>query len=151
VTRPPPSTGEPFQIEAGLAYHRGPLPPEELADLYRFANRVPLLYQQGGCAVTKAAVGIAWKGYGLSQSRGSLPAAPLVLFVHIASVWVPFTSESKEAIASYPESVKEIRLALRAAQARRYLRRRQRVSDEHKKRSYIDPSAAYRRRARGYP
>jgi len=140
VTRPPAVyRGNPFQIEAGLAYG-GALPAEELADLYRFANRVPLLYQQGGCAVTKAAVAIAWKGYGLSQSRGSLPAAPLVLFVHIASVWVPFTSESKEAIASYPEIVKEIRLALQDCGRKLggYLRRRQRVTDEHKKRSYID-------------
>ncbi len=34
------------------------------------------------------------------QARGALPAGPLVVFVHIASVWVPFTSESKEAVAT---------------------------------------------------
>jgi len=50
----------------------------------------------------------------LSQSRGTLPKGPVSLMVHIASVWVPFTSESKEAIASYPEIQKEIRLGLQA-------------------------------------
>jgi len=53
-----------------------------------------------------------WKNYGVSQSRGALPAGPMVVFVHMASVWVPFTSESKEAIADYDEIRKEIRLAL---------------------------------------
>jgi len=50
--------------------------------------------------------------YGLSQSRGQLPTGPVTIMVHMASVWVPFTSESKEAIASYPEIQKELRLAL---------------------------------------
>ncbi|HCK72423.1 MAG TPA: hypothetical protein DHW38_12660, partial [Planctomycetaceae bacterium] len=46
--------------------------------------------------------------------RGNLPSGPVTLMVHLASVWVPFTSESKEAIAAYPEIEKEIRLALQA-------------------------------------
>ena len=44
-----------------------------------------------------------WRNYGVAQSRGALPAGPMVIFVHMASVWVPFTSESKEAIADYDE------------------------------------------------
>ena len=131
--------GNPFQVEVGIAYG-GDLPADDLADLYRLANRVPLLYQQGACAVTRAVVGTAWKNYKLQQSRGALPTGPLVIVVHIASVWVPFTSESKEAIASYPEIVKEIRLGLQECGRKLgiFLRRRQRVADEHKKRSYID-------------
>jgi len=76
----------------------------------------------------------------MTQSRGALPTGPLAVMVHIASVWVPFTSESKEAIASYPEIIKEIRLGLQECGRKlgAFLRKRQRVADEHKKRSYID-------------
>jgi len=140
VTRAPAVyRGNPFQIEVGLAYG-GDLPAEEPADLVRYANRVPLQYQQSACAVTKAAASIDWRSYGLQQSRGALPVGPLVVAVHIASVWVPFTSESKEAVASYPEIVREIRLALQEVGRRLglFVRRRRREADEHKKRSYIE-------------
>ena len=140
VTRPPAVyRGNPFQVEVGLAYGGG-LPGEEPIELYRFANRVPLQYQQSACAIAKAALTVDWKSYGLQQARGALPVGPAVLFVHIASVWVPFTSESKEAVASYPEIVKEIRLALMEAGRRlgSFVRRRRRVADEEKKRSYIE-------------
>lgn len=95
-------------------------------DVLRFANRVPLQFQQGACAVTQTVVGTNWRGYGLSQSRGALPKGPVRLMVHIASVWVPFTSESKEAIAAYPEIQKEIRLGLQGVGRKlgMYLRRR---------------------------
>lgn len=78
----------------------------------RFANRVPLLYQQSACSIFKTIIDLDWRRYGLSQSGGTLPQAPLVVMVHMASVWVPFTSESKEAIADYDEIRAEIRLAL---------------------------------------
>ncbi|MCK4496937.1 MAG: hypothetical protein KAU24_01995, partial [Candidatus Aenigmarchaeota archaeon] len=51
-----------------------------------------------------------WKRYGVPGDK--MPDAPVVIFVHFASVWVPFTSESKEAIANYPVIIKEIKLAL---------------------------------------
>jgi DNA topoisomerase VI subunit B len=140
VTRPPSVyRGNPFQIEVGLAYGGG-LPAEEPVELYRFANRVPLQYQQSACAVTKASLSVDWKSYGLQQARGALPVGPAMLFVHIASAWVPFTSESKEAVASYPEIVKEIRLALMEAGRRlgAFVRHRRRADDEAKKRSYIE-------------
>jgi DNA topoisomerase-6 subunit B len=140
VTRPPAVyRGNPFQVEVGLAYGGG-LPADDLADLYRFANRVPLQYQQSGCAITKAVLATDWKKYGLQQARGALPTGPLVLLVHVASVWVPFTSESKEAVASYPEIVREIRLGLMEAGRRlgAFVRHRRRAADEAKKRSYIE-------------
>jgi DNA topoisomerase VI subunit B len=81
----------------------------------RFANRVPLLYQQGACGITKAVVTTNWKAYNMTQSGSSMPAGPLTIVVHMASVWVPFTSESKEAIAHYDDIIKEIKLALQEA------------------------------------
>ena len=78
-----------------------------------------------------------WRSYGLSQSRGQFPGGPVTLMVHMASVWVPFTSESKEAIASYPEIEKEIRLGLQAVGRKlgMYLRRRHRVKQQGERRS----------------
>ncbi len=113
---------------------------QQLAKLIRFANRVPLQYQQSACATYKSVVALNWKSYGLAQGRGALPTGPLTVVVHMASVWVPFTSESKEAIASYPEILKETRLALQecgrklATHIRKTVRRKQ----ELKKRSYIE-------------
>jgi DNA topoisomerase-6 subunit B len=131
--------GNPFQVEVGLAYG-GSLAADDLADVFRYANRVPLQYQAGGCVIHKSAVSTGWKSYGMQQARGALPTGPMVLFVHLASAWVPFTSESKEAIASYPEIQKEIRLALQEVGRRlgRFLRRSQRIAAEQKKRAYIE-------------
>jgi len=107
VTRPPEVyRGWPFQVEIGLAYGGSIDSPK----LMRFANRVPLLYQQGDCAITKAVTGIEWRRYGINGK--GIPEEPLAMFVHVVSVWVPFTSESKEAIASYPVIIKEIKLAM---------------------------------------
>ena len=139
VTRPAAVyRGNPFQIEVGLAYG-GDLPGDELAEVLRFANRVPLLYQASACAIHKAVLANNWRSYGMQQSRGALPTGPLVILVHMASVWVPFTSESKEAVAHYPEIVKEIRLGLQEAgrQLQRHIRRRVREREALKKQSYI--------------
>ncbi|MFH1182011.1 MAG: DNA topoisomerase VI subunit B [Candidatus Woesearchaeota archaeon] len=103
--------GNPFIIEAAVAYG-GQLPAEDSVTILRFANRVPLLYQQGACSMTESIAKTNWKAYGLQQSGSSLPTGPAVILVHMASVWVPFTSEAKEAIAHYPEIIKEIKLAL---------------------------------------
>ena len=101
--------GHPFMVEAALGYG-GRLPVEGSAQLMRFANRVPLIYQQGACAATRCVAEVNWKAYGLSQS--GLPQGPLLILVHVASTNVPFTSESKDAIASIPEIEREIMLAL---------------------------------------
>lgn len=103
----------------------------------RFANRVPLQFQPSACAVTQTILQTNWRSYGLSQSRGSLPSGPVTIMLHVASVWVPFTSESKEAIAHYPEIQKEIRLAIQAVGRKlgMYLRRRLRVAQEGQRRN----------------
>jgi DNA topoisomerase-6 subunit B len=110
------------------------------ARLIRFANRVPLLYQQSACSIYKSVVSLNWKSYGLSQPRGALPMGDLTVVVHMASVWVPFTSESKEAIAAYPEILKELRLALQECGRRlgAHVRKGIRMNQELKKRSYIE-------------
>ncbi|MGB2863420.1 MAG: DNA topoisomerase VI subunit B [Sedimentisphaerales bacterium] len=140
VTRPPAVyRGNPFQIEAGLAYG-GSLPVEGLARVLRYANRVPLLYQQSACAMTRSALNTAWRNYALSQSAGALPSGPLIIIVHMASVWVPFTSESKEAVAHYPEIIKETRLALQECGRRLavFIRRRRKAAESQKKKAYIE-------------
>ena len=105
-------------------------------NVLRYANRVPLQFQAGGCAITQTILATNWRPYGLSQSRGALPRGPVTVMVHMASVWVPFTSESKEAVASYPEIQKELRLALQAVGRKlgMYLRRRHRVKHENQRR-----------------
>jgi DNA topoisomerase-6 subunit B len=156
--------GHPFAIEVGIAYGR-PGDTLEMTDsgkivevakkksneevlmgaadepvrLIRFANRVPLVFQQSACAITKAVIGTNWKNYGLQQPRGALPIGPMVIFVHIASVWVPFTSESKEAIASYDEILEELRLALMDAGRKLgiHVRKGRKLASEFKKRNYI--------------
>jgi DNA topoisomerase-6 subunit B len=103
----------------------------------RYANRVPLQFKQRDCAITESVLSMNWRPYGLSQSRGALPTGPVTVMVHMASVWVPFTSESKEAIAGYPEIQRDLRLGLQAVGRKlgMYLRRRNRVKQEGERRS----------------
>lgn len=140
ITRPPSVyRGNPFIIEVGLAYG-GEQPGDKAVKLLRFANRVPLLFQQGAGAVNKSVATTNWRPYGLQQSGNNIPVGPLTILVHIGSVWVPFTSESKEAIAQYPEIMKEIKLAIQECGRKlgSYVNKKKRVKDELKKRSYIE-------------
>jgi DNA topoisomerase-6 subunit B len=116
VSRPPKVRGGfPFMVEVGLVYGGG-LPPDQPVQILRFGNRVPLLFQQGACAITNAISNLDWRRYGLDQKGGSgIPSGPAVILVHVASTKVPFTSEAKEAIAEDPEIDKEITLALQAS------------------------------------
>ncbi len=136
-TRPPAVyRGRPFVIEAALAYG-GDLTGDQSARIIRFANRVPLIYQQSACSSFKGVVETNWRNYGLTQPRNAVPVAPLVVMIHMASVWVPFTSESKEAIADYDEIRKEMRLALQECgrKLQTYIRRRKRMRREGERRT----------------
>ena len=93
-------SGHSFMVEAAIGYG-GKLPAEGNAIILRFANRVPLMYQQGACAITDCISRVNWKSYNISQQ--GLPTGPILILVHVASTNVPFTSESKDAIASIPE------------------------------------------------
>ena len=131
--------GNPFVIEAALAFG-GEQPSDKSVRILRFANRVPLLYQQGACAMTNAIQATSWKSYGLQQSRSSIPVGPCTMVIHMSSVWVPFTSESKEALAPYEDIIKEVRLALQECGRKlaSFVNKKKKIKDEAKKRSYIE-------------
>ncbi len=138
VTRKPKVyLGHPFLVEVGLAYGGGIRCSR--MEVLRFANKIPLLYQQGGCALTKAVESVNWKIYGLQQNKNELPNAPAVVLIHLASTNVPYTSESKEAIAGIPEIVEEVRLALQEVgrKLKDYLDRKRRLQKRKKKENEI--------------
>jgi hypothetical protein len=123
-------SGHPFQVEVGLVYG-GDLPKDSTVKILRFANRVPLLYQQGGCAVTHAIEKVNWRRYGLDQRGGKgIPHGPMLLMVHVASTQVPFTSESKEAIADDPTILTEVDKALReiGRNLKRHVKKKERLA-----------------------
>jgi len=126
--------GDPFIVEAGIAY--GGEIESGTASILRFANRVPLVYQRGACVTTDVVKDINWRNYGLDQPGGTgVPNGPVVLMVHVASTNVPFTSESKDAIANVPEIEREIELALResARELKGYINRRQSMQQRREK------------------
>lgn len=136
ITRDPSVyRGIPFQIEVGIAYG-GKLKEEEEErkpiKLMRFANKIPLLYEPSGCAITKSVSSIKWRRYGLEQTGKNLPRGPAAITVHMLSAWVPYTSESKEAIANYPEILKEIKLAVQqcARKMKTYINKQKRAKRE---------------------
>ncbi|MFD1562003.1 DNA topoisomerase VI subunit B [Haloarchaeobius amylolyticus] len=133
------SGGDPFIVEAGIAYG-GELSAEGTAEVMRFANRVPLVYQRGACATTDVVKSIGWRNYGLDQPGGSgLPNGPVVIMIHVASTNVPFTSESKDAIANVPEIEDEIELAIREAarDLKSYLNKRRSMQQRRKKQNVL--------------
>jgi len=137
-TRQSPSKLKPKQIDDfHAAMQEVNVSEGQSMSVLRYANRVPLQFQHGACAITQAVIANNWRSYGLSQSRSSLPSGPVTVMIHMASVWVPFTSESKEAVASYPEIEKELRLALQSVGRKlgMYLRRRIRVRQEGERRN----------------
>ncbi|WP_313695209.1 DNA topoisomerase VI subunit B [Halorarum halobium] len=131
--------GDPFIVEAGIAYG-GELDSEGQVDLLRFANRVPLVYQRGACATTDVVKSIGWRNYGLDQPGGSgMPSGPAVVMIHVASTNVPFTSESKDALANLPEIEDEIELAVREAarELKSYLNKRRSLQKRREKQDVL--------------
>ncbi|WP_049982223.1 DNA topoisomerase VI subunit B [Halorubrum sp. BV1] len=131
--------GDPFIVEAGIAYG-GEIPAEGSVDLLRFANRVPLVYQRGACATTDVIKSIGWRNYGLDQPGGSgMPNGPAVISIHVASTNVPFTSESKDAIANVPAIEDEIELAIREAarELKSFLKKRRSMQQRREKQNVL--------------
>ncbi|MBS3051432.1 MAG: hypothetical protein J4400_04765 [Candidatus Aenigmarchaeota archaeon] len=153
ITRDPEVyRGFPFLIEVGIVYGLGDEvqakrkkendddKKEDVIELIRFANRVPLLYQQSACALTEAVKDVDWRRYNLSQSGSNLPSGPMKLVIHICSVWVPFMSESKEAVAAYPEIIKEAKLAIQDAGRKlsSYLSGKRRAGEQKRRMQMFD-------------
>lgn len=112
IRKPLAHSGNPFQIEVGVCYGSGSS--EDQVTILRFAIRVPLLFQQGACVMTRAVESINWRPYGLDQRGGrGIPRGPVVFLIHVASTNIPFTSEAKEAVADIEEIRNEIVRALR--------------------------------------
>ncbi|AGN00403.1 DNA topoisomerase VI subunit B [Salinarchaeum sp. Harcht-Bsk1] len=131
--------GDPFIVEAGIAYG-GEIDEEGSVDVMRFANRVPLVYQRGACATTDVVKSIGWRNYNLEQPGGSgIPNGPAVVMIHVASTNVPFTSESKDAVANVPAIEDEIELAIREAarELKSFLNKRQSMQQRKRKQNKL--------------
>ena len=153
LTRPASvySGGVPFVVEVALAYSGKAgkqIPegssPEQFQDrmeIMRFANRVPLLFDSGGCGITKAVQSVEWKRYGLQ------PDLPLTVLVNFTSIHVPYTGAGKQAVIDDEDIIKDIRLALMEAGRKLGLyvsgQRRQHESETRLKElmRYVDPVA----------
>lgn len=127
VTRSPEvyRGGIPFIVETGLAYggNAGDSSGsgEKGLELIRFANRAPLIFNQGGCALTSAAKDIDWRRYEINPDK-----TPVTLFINIVSSHVPYTSAGKQSVADEPEVYEEVRQAIMEAarKLRRFLRKK---------------------------
>ena len=127
--------GFPFQVEIGIAY--GGLAGRQIGEerkmeIMRFANRVPLLFDAGNCALTKAAQGVDWKRYGIKNPE----TAPVTVFMNFISVHIPYTGAGKQAIADEEEVLEELRLALMQTGRRAgiYITRKRREQENQMKR-----------------
>lgn len=105
------SGGVPFQVEVAVAYggNAGRKVGEETrSEVMRFANRVPLLFDPGDCALSKSVQSVDWKRYGFRD----LDHSPLTIFVNLVSMYVPYTSAGKQSVADLDDITKEVRFAL---------------------------------------
>ncbi len=124
--------GHPFVVEAGLAFG-GDIPPSEEPVLLRFANKIPLLYDES--------TDVAWKV--IEPKTGSINwdayevkwPAPLVILVHICSTKIPYKGVGKESIADVPELEKEIESCIRdvARELKSYIIRKRKETEEAEK------------------
>ena len=125
-----PSTyaGHPFIVEVAIAYG-GEIPRKGEFVLYRFANRIPLLYDEASDVSFKVIQSINWRRYGVS------PDMPVAILVHICSTKVPYKTVGKEFIADRPEVKREILNGIRevARQLQRFLSRRAYVERQKKR------------------
>jgi DNA topoisomerase-6 subunit B len=103
--------GIPFMIEVGIAYGGGLVNAEKRGEIMRFSNRVPLLFDAGGCAITETIKAMDWGRYGLKN----FDEEPVAVLVNLVSVHVPYTSAGKQAISNEEDVMEEIKLAIMEA------------------------------------
>ncbi len=102
--------GFPFIVEVAIAYGGGAGRKTDdgyTGSIMRFANRVPLLFDSGNCAITESVHNIQWKRYGID-----IDSQPVSVFVNVSSVHIPYSGVGKEAISQEEEIIEEIKLAL---------------------------------------
>jgi DNA topoisomerase-6 subunit B len=102
--------GVAFIIEAGIAYGGDSgrrVQDQRKSEIMRFANRVPLTFDQGSCGITEALKSIEWRRYGLKD----MDNLPLTVFVNIISTQVPYLSTGKQSVSPEEEILFEIKQA----------------------------------------
>jgi DNA topoisomerase VI subunit B len=131
---------KPVVVEVALARFKGRGSEDEQVQLLRFANRVPLQFDKGACAITKAIESVNWRAYGLAQSKNSLPMGPYIFAISLVSPFIKFKNASKETIDASDELVEEIRLAvMRAGQKlSRHIKREMKADDLERKIQHIE-------------
>jgi DNA topoisomerase-6 subunit B len=136
---------KPVVVEVAIArfLDRGATP-EGAADtpvqLLRFANRVPLQFDKGACAITRSVESVNWRSYGLNQQKNSLPVGPYVFAVSVTSPFIKFKNASKETIDGSDELIEEIRRALMQAGQKlsRHIRAEHKAADLERKLQHIE-------------
>lgn len=159
VTRKPTvyQGGYAFQIEAAVAYggkagrlvsvekivDKKQTKIEEVrsSEIIRYANKAPLLFDAGGCAITKTVESVDWKRYGISN----FDTSPITIFVNLISVHIPYTSAGKSAVSDDPDIVNEIKLAVMdvARKVGTYIIDKKREEEKKEKRKVFAKYAPY--------
>ena len=133
---------KPVVVEVAIArfLDRSTNKEDEPVQLIRFANRVPLQFDKGGCAITRAVESVNWRSYGLNQPRKSLPQGPYIFAVSVTSPFIKFKNASKETIDASDELVEELRLALMRAGQKlsRHIKRENKAADLERKIQHIE-------------
>jgi DNA topoisomerase-6 subunit B len=126
--KPATYAGHPFIVETGIAYG-GEIPARGNFMVYRFANRIPLLYDEANDVSLRVIQAMNWRRYRVT------PEMPVAIFVHICSTKVPYKTVGKEFIADRPEVRREIANGLRevARQIQLFLSKREHVDKERKR------------------
>lgn len=141
VTRKPKICDfKPVVIEVAIARFLDMKESDSPVRVLRFANRVPLQFDKGACAITKAIESVSWRPYGLTQPKGSVPQGPYVFAVSVVSPFIKFKNASKETIDSSDELVEEIRRALMQAGQKlsRHIKREAKAADLERKIQHIE-------------
>ena len=130
VNQRKPSTyaGHPFIIEIGIAYG-GEIPRRTSFQIYRFANKIPLLYDEASDVSYRVINAINWRRYKVS------PDMPIAIVVHICSTKVPYKTVGKEFISDRPEIRREVANALREISRKilHFMSKREHVNQERKR------------------
>jgi len=126
--KPSTYSGHPFIVETAIAYG-GDIPVRDDIIVYRFANRIPLLYDEASDVSVKVIRSMNWRRYKVSLGM------PIAILVHICSTKVPYKTVGKEFIADRPEVGKEVLNGIRevARELQHFLTRKEYVEKERKR------------------